>query len=242
MDNKKTNEILEEQRRARREFLKLKQMQNGEIAPLPKPSDIAYVPRTVSEKLSNFWFHYKFYVVSIVITVVLFAVLVTQCASRVENDLEILYFTYTPVLEAQTTAMAEYFEQYATDLNGDGEVNIAVLNCSMSTDSKDVQYRNTMLTKVQTVLVGNEKALLIITDPESIKYFENISIKGGVFEAEPYLFDDTFYSSVNIENAKEIPHNLGISLRRISGTTLEKNNDIAKYYKASKELLNSIKK
>lgn len=242
MGDKKTNEILEEQRRARQEFLKLKQMQNGELAPLPKPSEVAYVPRTASEKLSNFWFQYKFHVISLVIAVVLLAVLITQCATRVENDLEILYFTYTPVLDSQTTAMSEYFEEFATDLNGDGEVNIGVLNCSMSADSRDIQYRNTMLTKVQTVLAGNEKALLIITDTESIKYFDNISIEDGVFEAEPYSFDDTFYSAIKLENVKEIPHDLGISLRRVSGTTLEKSKDIAKYHKASKELLNSLKK
>ncbi len=241
MGDKKTNEILEEQRRARQEFLKLKKMQKGEIAPQPKPSEVAYVPRTAREKLSNFWYQYKAYVVGIVITAVLLAVLIVQCATRVENDLEILYFTYTPVIDAQTTVMAEYFEQFATDVNGDGEVNIGVLNCSMSADSRDVQYRNTILTKVQTVLAGNEKALLVIADTESIKYFDNIKLEEGIFEDEQYLLSDEFYSEVKLENVKEIPHNLGISLRRVSGTTLEKNKDIAKYYKASKELLNSLK-
>ena len=242
MSNKKTNEILEEQRRARREFLKLKQMQSGEIAPLPRPSEVAYVPITASEKLSNFWFHYKIHVIGIIAAVVFLAIMIAQCATRVENDLEILYFTYTPVLDVRTNAMAEYFEEFATDLNGDGEVNISVINCGVSKDSKNMQYNNVIFTKVQSVISGNEKALLIITDNESIKYFDNINLEDGLFETEFYSFDDKFYSAVKIEGTNELPHNLGISLRRVSGTTLEKNKNIEKYYKASKELLNSLKK
>ena len=241
MANKKTNEILEEQRRARREFLKLKQMQSGEIAPQPKPSEVAYVPKTSSEKLSNFWFHNKLYVIGIITAAIILAVTINQCATRVINDLEILYFTYTPVLDVQTQAMAEYFEEFATDLNGDGEVKISVINCGVYKNSKNMQYNNAILTKVQSVIAGNEKALLIITDDESIKYFDNLNLQDGLFETEKYLFDDKFYSAVKIEGTDELPHNLGISLRRISGTTLEKNKQIEKYYTASKELLNSIK-
>ena len=43
-----------------------------------------------------------------------------------------------------TEAMADYFEQFVTDLNGDGEVNIGLINCSVSADPKDIQYRNYM--------------------------------------------------------------------------------------------------
>ena len=38
VDNK--NEILEEQRRAREEFLELKKMQSGEMKAPPKPSEV----------------------------------------------------------------------------------------------------------------------------------------------------------------------------------------------------------
>ena len=57
-DNKK-NDIIEEQRRARAEFLRLKKMQSGEIDAGPKPSEVAIVPKTPKEKWDNFWFQYK---------------------------------------------------------------------------------------------------------------------------------------------------------------------------------------
>ena len=46
MAEKKTNEILEEQRRARQEFLDLKKMQQGEMEAPPKPSEVA-MPKKV---------------------------------------------------------------------------------------------------------------------------------------------------------------------------------------------------
>ena len=50
MADKKSNDILEEQRRAREEFLKLKKMQQGELEAGPKPSEVAVAPKTAKEK------------------------------------------------------------------------------------------------------------------------------------------------------------------------------------------------
>lgn len=78
MSEKETNEILEEQRRARQEFLELKKMQSGEMEAPPKPSEVAIVPKTPKEKWDNFWFQYKWYVVAIMAVTVVLAVLITQ--------------------------------------------------------------------------------------------------------------------------------------------------------------------
>ena len=96
-DNK--NEILEEQRRAREEFLELKKMQSGEMKAPPKPSEVAIVPKTPKEKWDNFWFQYKWHVTAIVAVTVILAVLITQCATRTKYDLEVVYFTYTAALD-----------------------------------------------------------------------------------------------------------------------------------------------
>ena len=149
MAEKNQNEILKEQKRAREEFLKLKKMQSGEIKAEPKPSEVAILPKTRKEKLSNFWFHYKFHLIASVFTAIVLAVLITQCATRPQYDSEIVYFTYTPVLDEQLNKVSDYFEQYATDLNGDGEVKVQVINCSVSGMNQNTQYRNVQLQKLQ---------------------------------------------------------------------------------------------
>lgn len=236
------NEILEEQRRAREEFLKLKKMQHGEMDAGPKPSEVAIVPKTPKEKAANFWFQYKWHTIGILLSLVILTVLVAQCATRPKYDLEVVYFTYTPVLDNQTEKIGEYIENFAEDINGDGEINVQVVNCSVSDTSTDIQYRNTMLTKVQSLIAADEKALLYITDEKSIEYFNNIaSDSGGLFEGEPYAFGEEFYEATATEELGSLPEGLQISCRRVADTVLEAKNDTVKYYDEANRILKALK-
>lgn len=236
----KKNDILEEQRRAREEFLRLKKMQSGELDAGPKPSEVAIIPTTPKEKWDNFWFQYKWWVVAAVASFIVLSVLIVQCTSRVTPDLEIVYFSYTPVLDQQTGLVAEYFEDCAKDINGDGEVNIQVVNCSFQNNG-NIQYKNSILSKLQAVIAADEKALLFITDSESIKYFENLNTDGGIFEGEPIPLGDDFYTATESEDFGALTEGLTLSIRRVSDTLLEEKEDIAKYYDESKRLIEEIR-
>lgn len=237
-DNK--NEILEEQRRAREEFLELKKMQSGEMKAPPKPSEVAIVPKTPKEKWDNFWFQYKWHVTAIVAVTVILAVLITQCATRTKYDLEVVYFTYTSALDEQTDKIAEYIEKYASDINGDGAVNVQVINCSFTDNSGNVQYKNTMLTKLQSLIAGDQNALLYITDEKSYKYLSGISDGEGIFEGEPLKFGEDFYSFTKIDNFGNLPEGLGISCRRVSDTVLENKKNVDKVYEEASGIIQKI--
>lgn len=240
MADKRKNDILEEQRRAREEFLRLKKMQKGEIDAGPKPSEIAIVPKTPKEKWDNFWFQYKWFVFAAVASFIVLSVLIAQCASRVEPDLEIVYFTYTPILDEQVGQVAEYFEGKTKDINGDGEVNVQVVNCSTSATG-DMQYRNSILQKLQAVIAADEKALLFITDSKSIEYFKNFGKDVHIFEGEPISFGEDFYTATEHKDFGPLPEGLTISIRRVSDTLLEENKNVGKYYKESLRLIEEIK-
>ena len=237
-DNK--NEILEEQRRAREEFLELKKMQSGEMKAPPKPSEVAIVPKTPKEKWDNFWFQYKWHVTAIVAVTVILAVLITQCATRTKYDLEVVYFTYTAALDEHTDKIAEYIEKYASDINGDGAVNIQVINCSFTDNSGNVQYKNTMLTKLQSLIAGDQNALLYITDEKSYKYLSEISDGEGIFEGEPLKFGEDFYSFTKTDTFGNLPEGLGISCRRVSDTVLENKKNVDTVYKESLSIIEKI--
>jgi hypothetical protein len=116
MADKKRNEILEDQRRAREEFLKLKKMQKGEISAGPKPSEVAIMPKTFKEKCANYWFQYKWHTIGIVASLAVFIFLVAQCMSVPKYDFSVIYFTYSPVIDNHTDLMAKYFEKYGKDI------------------------------------------------------------------------------------------------------------------------------
>lgn len=238
-DNKK-NEILEEQRRARQEFLELKKMQSGEAAPPPKPSEIAIVPKTPKEKWNNFWFQYKWHVFGIAATLVVLAVLTVQCATRTKYDIEVVYFTYSAVLDSQTEAVADYISRCATDVNGDGEINVQVINCSYNNNSGDTQYKYTMMTKLQSLIAADNEALLYITDKESYKYLSELA-SDGLFDTEPISFGDEFYKATELEGLGRLPEDLGISCRKVDGTVFEDQKGVAEAYNAAQDVLEKIK-
>ena len=241
MAEKKTNEILEEQRKARQEFLELKKMQNGEMKAPPKPSEVAIVPKTPKEKWDNFWFQYKWYVIAVVATVVILTVLIAQCATKTEYDLKAVYFVYNTALDAQTEKVSDYLEKYADDTNGDGEINVQVVNVSFSKTTGDSQYRYTMLSKLQAMLTGDENAMLYITDSETYDYINSLTQGGALLDGEPFKLGDGFYTATESEQFSKLPEGLQISCRRISETTMENKKNAAKAYESANKLLEKLK-
>ncbi len=242
MAEKKTNEILEEQRKARQEFLNLKKMQQGEMYAGPKPSETATVLKTPKDKFMNFWHYSKWFVISGVALAVLIAVMVVQCVQRPVYDLKVVYFTYDAVLDEQVTPIADYLKEHCEDINGDGETNIQVINCSFSQKAGAVTMRNTTYQKLQSIIVAERNAMLFITDKDSIKYFDNLN--GGsnaMFDENTFSFDKDFYEKTKNETFGTLPEGLTLSCRKISDTVLEENDESAIYYKASQNLINSIK-
>lgn len=241
MSEKETNEILEEQRRARQEFLELKKMQSGEMEAPPKPSEVAIVPKTPKEKWDNFWFQYKWYVVAITAVTVVLAVLITQCATRTKYDMEVVYFTYTAALDEQTNAVAKYIAGYAEDVNGDGEINIQVVNCSFNGKSGDTQYRYTMMTKLQAMIAGDQNAMLFITDEDSYKYLADLSNGDGLFDGEPFMLGDEFYKATETDSYGKLPEGLRIACRRVSDTVLESKKGSSDAHTNAEKTLEAIK-
>lgn len=203
-----------------RNFWSLKKCERGNGAP-PKPSEVAIVPKTPKEKWDNFWFQYKWYVVAITAVTVVLAVLITQCATRTKYDMEVVYFTYTAALDEQTNAVAKYIAGYAEDVNGDGEINIQVVNCSFNGKSGDTQYRYTMMTKLQAMIAGDQNAMLFITDEDSYKYLADLSNGDGLFDGEPFMLGEEFYKATETDSYGKLPEGLRIACRRVSDTVLE---------------------
>lgn len=236
----KRNEIMEEQRRAREEFIKLKKMQQGEIKPEAKPSEMAVAPKTFKEKLQNYWYHFKFPTILAVFMIAVVAVLTVQCAQREKYDFSIMYFVYTPAMDSQLDKVEEYFEAKAKDLNGDGEVNVNVVNCSVNSESVDVNYRNTIFTKIQATIVAEHTTVLFIVDEDAKKYFDGV-FKQDLFIEEPLKLGKEFCKATATDGV-ELPEDLMLGLRVIDGTTFDKNEQAKMAFTEGKRIIEQMKK
>lgn len=241
MARKKESETLRQRKFAQQEFLKLKKMQNGELDAGPKPSEMA-APLTFGEKIKNIWYHDKFVIIIIAILVVAISLLVVQCATKTKYDLTVVVFTYEPTGDPNCDKMGEYLRPYCTDINGDGKVNINVINLSINGD-KDSEYSYGNRTQLSSIIANDASALLFITDDESYKYLaEEISDNIDFFEGEPIEFEDDFYDfCIDESGFYTTPKGLQISCRNIDGAAIEKDKNIDKYYNQAQGVLNGLK-
>ena len=240
MSDKKISETLSQQKKSRQDFLELKKMQNGDMAPEPKPSEVAVLPKTFKEKLQNYWFHFKWHTIGIVFTLIVLIVMITQCAGRTNWDMQVIYFTYTPAIDSQTNMIGDYLESISKDINGDGEVNISVVNCSVPDGNHNSQYNRTILMKLQAMITAEPTAMLYITDSESVKYFE-VDALSNIFDTEQVQFGENFYEKTTTELGR-LPNGLQIACRRISETTLENDKNASKIHKEAINILTKLKK
>lgn len=240
MAHRMHNETLDQQRRARQDFLDLKKMQKGEKAPEPKPSEVAILPQTPKEKWANFWFHYKWATIGVLALTVILAVLITQCATRVNYDLKVVVSCYTPLTDAQTTRIRDYLEPLCEDVNGDGDVHLQIINCSYSKEDGNSQYQLTMATRLQATLAADADALLFLTDREAYDYLGQLG-SGGLFEGEPLPMGEDFYKTCNQgDEVFPLPEGLQISCRSVSGMAIERDPEVETFYKAAKKLLKAV--
>ena len=241
-ENKKYNsDTISQQKKARQEFLELKKMQNGQTAIPPPPSAEAVLPKTFKEKSQNFWFYYGKIVVIALIIIIILTVCIAQCVSRVNYDLGVTVYTASPVSDADAKKIAEYLEKYAEDINGDGEVNIQVNNCSYSAES-NVQYAQAVNTKIQAIIAADYEAVLFITDNTTYERLNSISDDTGLFEQNGIVLQNDFYEFCDTDDLIGLPHDLNLSLRLISNTTMQKNKKAAICHDAGEKIIQRISK
>lgn len=214
-----------------RELIALKKAQQG-VEPLETAEPTPEAPMTSAQKAQNFWFYYRYHLLALALAAVVLAVCITQCVRRPKYDYEIVLFTYSAYLDNQLEAMRNYFAQYGEDCNQDGVVQVGIIDCSYSRNVPNSQLENANLTKVQTLLANEAKAMLYITDPESIEYlnkpFENgmmadLGLPDG--DGKTYRLPASFYEAVEQtydlpegEIELKLPEGMQISRRVISGT------------------------
>ena len=235
------NEILEEQRKARKQFLELKKMQQG-IADAPlKPSEDTVSPRTFGQKLSNFWTYYKLHVISVIAVAVIIAVSVNQCVNSVKPDMNVAVFLYQTTSSEQLKPLCDYMEEKCEDINGDGQVYINIINCSYSPEDNNGQYEMTALNKLQATLAADYDTLLYITDAQSYNYFLQSDAFDGLFTDEPYKLSENLISRLSTDDLPFVYKDLQISCRSFYNTALEKDKNAKPVYEQSQKILEAIK-
>ncbi|MBO4693665.1 MAG: hypothetical protein J5659_04675 [Clostridia bacterium] len=237
-EKKHESETLSQQRKAREGFIELKKMQSGEIKELPTPE---LKPETIEEKADNFWYYYRWWVFAAIFIVIVVAITVKQCVSRVNYDLSVTVYTASPVGDKDCKRISKYFEKFSDDVNGDKEIHVRVFNCSY-TEGGNRQVLLANNTKIQSILAAEYDAFLFITDDKTYEYLNNISDNVSLFEGEGIMLGSDFYGECEDDDLFKLPQKLRLSRRVLSKTGMTDNKKATACYKAAGELLNRLRK
>ena len=218
MNNKKS-ETLSQREKAQRDIIELKKLKSGEIDPesLRQPEK----ELTIAEKGKNFWHYHKYIVIFLVAAVLAVTYIVYTAVKTPDYDAIFTVYSFKYLPDEKTEAAGEWLEKYYPDATGNGKVEIATNNCTLSKDLNTDNLVNQTLLRVQSVLASEKTALLFVLDDTALEHLLGAASTVDIFPKENVIpMPDEFYKAVGIEDDKE-KHPLYLCLRSVEGTTLE---------------------
>lgn len=189
-------------RRDRLELIKLKQgqIEEDEIEQEPEPEKRTY---TFGEKVSNFFYHYKFHVIAVGLFVFLAVFLITDYIKAERPDVQALFIADDYNMTYLCDNIKETWSSYVNDVNNDRR-KIARLYY-VPAGYTDMDNASMYLAQAdRTKLIGEFQSGNTIIIIGNMKAYEALDITEGVFADARELFPGD-------ENAEEIGY-------RLSGT------------------------
>lgn len=240
MDSNKKSETLSQRQKAQKDIIELSLMKEGKMETGPKPSEIEKSPQTIKEKCENFFYHHKLKVIIAAVVILALCIGIYSSITRTRYDAKIALFCYDGTIGLYSAAMEEYLVNFYSDKNNDGEVKIAVVNCSYDKENMRTNDGVTAMGRLQSVLAGEEDTLLYIVSKETIDYLNGISKNLPFFTEENiHKLSDDFINSVQPEGFEKLKGEYYIALRTIQGSAIQ--SEAEEYYPFAKETFERIK-
>ncbi len=135
------------------------------------------------EWLKNFWWHNKIIIILIIFAIAVVSYITYDSLSRVKPDIKVM-MTVNNGLVNRTEEVADYFERFCPDINGDGEVNVQILSAPLTENTDDYvqiqQYQEIYLANMQTgeiifILTDDKTDADIYSDNESDNLLSDVS-------------------------------------------------------------------
>ncbi len=225
----------------REEEIRLKKIRQGLIpdteneAYLKEKEEKEKAPVSLEEKWNNFWYHYKWTVMVVSLAVIAGAFLVYQAATRERYDTTLLFGTYTYYDDAQLEEIAKGFEEYMSDADKNGEVNVAIFQAKYigeNSDDEPTGYEGSMHARIMSEITSGENCIFILEK----ELLDALSEKGvfadlkelSVTEESTFgvcLKDSTLFSAKEFDKTRD---NLYIALRVFKEGTDKENYDAQK--------------
>ena len=200
-------------------------------------------PKTFKEKMSNFWFYYRWQTAILIFVIAFTAVGIHSCVARPVPDVDILMVTNAFVPEEKLKLLekklAEFIEDY--NFNGKTEVGISFINLAPG----DHQMQVTMEQKFMAEIITG-KGVIFIADSvgagklisnEAVAYIGDIMPDKQAFDGRALLID--INALMGEDFIGEIETSFYVLMKNVSESSLEDDNKKLKQERAI-ELIRKI--
>ncbi|WP_124101128.1 hypothetical protein [Ruminococcus sp. Marseille-P6503] len=208
----------ERDRRIAQERIELMKLKNGVISESETIKEEHQQARQLHgvEKLSNFWYHNKIWILFAAFIIVVVGYITYDTLTREKPDITVMMIADNG-LQLRTDELEAFFEKYTDDLNGDGEVHVSVLSLPLNSSTADTMqqgYQSKFLAQLQS-----SECIMVITDSNTEPDFQEImkSDLSDDFPGNPYI--DEYGLSLNFKFLSEelkfeyMPNDVHLCLR-----------------------------
>ena len=232
----KTSETLRQREKAQKDLLELKKIQQGQLDAEVLKKEEKIIPQTFGEKVSNFFFHHKWKVVTAICAVIVLSIVIHSEVTKVRPDTTLTLYCFEYYSEENVAAVTHWMSEKYPDINQNGKQEVSVQNCSFELEAANKSYIDEMQRKLQSLLL-EEDALLYIMDEKSLNYIKNeTAISVDLFPDEYIVELPDEYGDLITGNATFVKEKTRyLCLRSVTDPTTEN-------YKAALNLLNSFRK
>lgn len=191
----------EYEKRLMQERIELMKLKSGVISEpeLVAPEKKEEKIYTFSEKVSNFFYHNKLYIIIAAVAIVLGAFFIYDIATAENPDANVLVICSDAQLALKTEELQKLFEGYAEDRNGDGKVLVSVQYTPIDEEAgSDPQAYQANITKVIGEIQAND-SLIMIGDTSTL---EKIGLKEYCVDFSAIYPDNSAAQKLGIELSK----------------------------------------
>lgn len=185
------------------------------------------IKETPKSKWKNFWFYYKWHTYASIFIIIVLAVSIRSCVTRINPDISVMFLSSVPLAEQDSKLIENEFAKYVEDYTKNGKNEVSVNNIYFSQNAVDAQINMAMRQKFIAELAAGD-TVLFITDKASVEEFakNNILAKINDIEGATIEYDSTLIK-LNVQRlfpslSEYAPKELYIGIRNYDPKTISK--------------------
>ncbi|MBQ9414502.1 MAG: hypothetical protein IJU16_05180 [Clostridia bacterium] len=197
-------------------------------APPPPP----LTPKTPKEKWDNFWYHYKWPAIGVLLLLGLIGWYIVQQVTKNDPDYHVVVVTKDAILPDEAAALEDYLAAVGEDIDGDGRVEVKTENLCPSFDERlSPAVGHSDQQKLVTYFSSGERMLYIFDQPsydgfyesvqgvvsENYEFFAPLSVQDDDYNAERHYWDWAL-DTRKADTLQTLPEHLYFGVRAASGT------------------------